>query len=572
MQICVLQATYPDGHILREHDEYADPGRYVKQHTFHHRFIDKSNYRQQVDAAVAEKFDFYINFMWGQPEDEVAGVEATEYFESLNVPFIGLQSRILRKSKTDLYDAARKKGSPPVPSADPHVFPVIVKAARSCASQFLSDKSICFTAEERDAAIANIDRQLQPGRLRALGYPPTDKSKPPTPPLEMKPATVYDLPDDIIVQEFIPGVDYSVVVIEFGKTPIALNPTIYNYPSTEDANNKYRFLTFDIKFHPELSESLVNRDDDPQLFDMLQKLAVEAFQVNDMAGGSWGNVDIRIKPDGKPIVIEVNPMPAVFLPPDFGYEETVIWNSLPGEHRAVLNIMMASYMMRSETYDNVRQDLIGKVYNRVAPQYDAQYSPQSTAEEVLGRLLSKFKFDGSLLDIACGTGLFGRLVRARQQALSDASSPARQKSRYVGLDISSEMARLAKESGYDHVFIGPVQEVLPTINESFDHIMCYQAIHFVSTFEVSLVLSRCFQLGRKSVTIGVDEIPEAYNEAIKKLPPPNNVMTSINHVQEVRDFGVPRGWKLALEEQVFGWKSPNTNVEVNTTLFHFERI
>jgi hypothetical protein len=133
------------------------------------------------------------------------------------------------------------------------------------------------------------------------------------------------------------------------------------------------------------------------------------------------------------------------------------------------------------------------------------------------------------------------------------------------------MARLAKESGYDHVFIGPVQEVLPTITASFDHIMCYQVIHFVSAFEVSLVLSRCFQLAKQSVTIDVDEIPEAYNEATKKLPPPNNVMTSINHVQEVRDFGVPRGWKLVLEERVFGWKSPNTNVDVNTTLFHFER-
>ncbi|KAM5349473.1 hypothetical protein ACJ41O_005978 [Fusarium nematophilum] len=567
MEICLLQSIYPDDHVLREHDEYADPGRYVKQHTFHHRFIDKANYRQQIDAAVAEKFDFYFNFMWGQPEDEVAGVEATEYFESLNVPFIGLRSHILRKSKTDLYEAARRKGSPPVPSADPDTFPVIVKAARSCASQFLSAKSICFTAEERDAAIAEIDRQLQPGRMRALGYPRSDGDKPPTPPLEMKPATAYDLPDDIIVQEFIPGVDYSVVVVEFGRIPIALNPTIYNYPSGTDAKDKYRFLTFDIKFHPELTESLVNRDEDPQLFDTLQKLAVEAFQVNGMAGGSWGNVDIRIKPDGKPVVIEVNPMPAVFLPPDFGYEETVIWNSLPGEHRALLNIMMASYLMQSEGYDNRRQGFIGKIYDTVAPKYDAEYSPQSSVDQVLGRLLSKFDFGGTLLDIACGTGLFGRLIRASQQAMPSESLPAR----HVGLDISPEMARLTKEAGYDHVFVGPVQEVLPTITESFDHIMCYQAIHFVSTFEVSLVLSRCFQLAKKSVTIGVDEIPDAYNEAIKRLPPPANVMTSINHIQEVRDFGVPRGWKLALEEQVFGWTSPNTNVEVNTTLFHFER-
>ncbi|KAJ4189082.1 hypothetical protein NW767_011733 [Fusarium falciforme] len=43
MQICVLQVTYPDGHILREHDEYADPGRYVKKHSFH-RLLSKFNF------------------------------------------------------------------------------------------------------------------------------------------------------------------------------------------------------------------------------------------------------------------------------------------------------------------------------------------------------------------------------------------------------------------------------------------------------------------------------------------------------------------------------------------------
>lgn len=151
--------------------------------------------------------------MWGTPEDGVAGLEATMYLESLNVPLVGLCSKTLRKSKHDFYRAAQARGSPPVPNDDPNTFPVIVKAARSCASMYLNSKSICFTVEERDAAIEAIDRKLQIGRQQSLGKD------------EMSPcpwATIDKLPDDIIVQQFVPGIDYSVVIIEFGNSPIAL--------------------------------------------------------------------------------------------------------------------------------------------------------------------------------------------------------------------------------------------------------------------------------------------------------------------------------------------------------------
>src|SRR5688572_11854458 len=108
MRICLFQVAYPTDYVLPGYDSLPDPGRFLKQHTFHHRPIDKNTARNQIDVAVAEGFDFYFNFMWGQPEDEVAGVEATEYLESLDVPFIGLHSRILRKSNNDFFEAARK--------------------------------------------------------------------------------------------------------------------------------------------------------------------------------------------------------------------------------------------------------------------------------------------------------------------------------------------------------------------------------------------------------------------------------------------------------------------------------
>lgn len=565
MRFCLFQSKYTDENVLKDHDEYPDPSRFINEHTYEHRLIDKANAKAQIDAAVAEDFDFYISFMWATPEDDVAGVEAVEYLESLNVPFIGMRSRLLLKSKTDLYEAARAHGSPPVPGDDPHSFPVIVKASHNCASMFLNPKSICFTAEERDAVIAAIDVQLQPGRERSQA------KNAPGPAL---PASIDNLPKDIIVQQFVQGIDYSVVVIEFGDTPIALNPTIYEYPAA-DADNPNRFLTFDIKFSSELSERLISHDDNPVLFDTLQKLAIEAYTVNGSIGGSWGNVDIRVQPNGEPVVIEVNPMPAIFLPPEIQFEDPVISESLPGGHRALLNIILASYFMQQDDEEKNRARAIASRYDEIAPKYDSEYLSHSTAETVLASFIPRFDFSGSLLDIACGTGIVGRLIREHSpkhtgvRIVSDVSAgtPAR----HDGVDISPEMVRTCENAGYNVTYLGPMQEVLPRISEQFDHIFCYQAIHFVSNFELSLVLARCFQLALKSVTIGIDEIPDEYNTRIRALKPPACFLTSINHIQEIRNFGVPRGWQLVLEERHFGWKSPNSGVDVYTTLFHYER-
>lgn len=123
------------------------------------------------------------------------------------------------------------------------------------------------------------------------------------------------------------------------------NPTVYEYPPA-DANDPNRFLTFDIKFSPALKEHLINRQDDPNLFDKLRRIATEAYEVNGMLGGFWGNVDIRVQLNGEFVVIEVNPMPAIFLPPEIQFEDPVISMSLPGVHRALLNILIANYFIR----------------------------------------------------------------------------------------------------------------------------------------------------------------------------------------------------------------------------------
>ncbi|KAK2858472.1 hypothetical protein FQN49_004699 [Arthroderma sp. PD_2] len=132
--------------------------------------------------------------------------------------FGNLRSHILRKSKNDCYKAVHKRGDPLVPSDGLSAFPVIVQNDQSRPGQ--SAKMICFTAGKCGAPIEEIDCQLQPSRVRssqkrANGQERVFKLR------RERPLPIHNVPDDVVVREFVPGVHYSVVMTEFGTKPNA---------------------------------------------------------------------------------------------------------------------------------------------------------------------------------------------------------------------------------------------------------------------------------------------------------------------------------------------------------------
>lgn len=122
---------------------------------------------------------------------------------------------------------------------------------------------------------------------------------------------------------------------------------------------------------------------------------------------------------------------------------------------------------------------------------------------------------------------------------------------------------------YEAVVLGPVQKILMVYQKPVDHIVCMGTLHFLSTYELSMVLSRSFQLARSSVTFSVDEIPPVYNDSLKAIG--EQYMESLDHLAGVEAFGTPVGWKLVDRWRRFGWKSPTTGAEVYTSVFRFER-
>jgi 2-polyprenyl-3-methyl-5-hydroxy-6-metoxy-1,4-benzoquinol methylase len=70
---------------------------------------------------------------------------------------------------------------------------------------------------------------------------------------------------------------------------------------------------------------------------------------------------------------------------------------------------------------------------------------------------------GSVLDVGCGEGAVGRLLRSEGAE------------RLTGIEIDPGAARVAREF-YDEVAEGAVEDVLPTLSGPFDAILCYDVL------------------------------------------------------------------------------------------------
>ncbi|KAK2606443.1 hypothetical protein QQS21_003136 [Conoideocrella luteorostrata] len=563
MRICVLQSSYEGSGCTLEglDDVPSQPGAFTTQHTFEYRFIhpDKNKAKQEIDEAAAEGFDFYFNFLWGTLDDPVAGLQESRYFESLGLPSCGVRSWERSQTKNDFYRNARHHGRPLVPGNK--TFPLFVKPANGCASQMIHDKSVCHDQMELESALRCINEALHDNRVRraqALGIQDTEAY-----------ANSYDPigrdSDDIVVQEFIEGTDYTCSVIQLGSSCVALTPFVYKMK----VQGKDKFLTFDLKFDASTQIELLVKRDNPDLFERLQQAAIEAFLISGCNGSHMGcDVDLRATPNGQVFAIEINPQPAAFMP-EGTFQDLPIIHSLPGRHPAVINIFIANHMITHPDKWSVSLKVAAE-YDNMAPKYDKGIETLSTIATGIRKLVDDFDFSGTVIDLACGTGIFGRVLRESKGA---SQTPLRGSSRLLGCDISAGMLEICSQAGfYDDVHMDSMETFLLSPDRyanSVDHIVCFSAIHFLRPELFSFILVLCFIVANKSITLSVDEIPDEFNEVVTKKGLGH--MHSTNHLSSMKAFGEPKGWHLVRSERQFSWKSPHTGVEVYTTYFRFER-
>lgn len=580
MRICVLQSSYEGTvHTLEEvDDDCMDPGPFTTQHEFENRFIRKATAKADIDAAVAEGFDFYFNFMWGTYDDGVPGVAESEYFESLKVPHIGILSSERKMSKHDFFAEAMRRGAPPVPSSDK--FPLFVKPANGCSSMFIDEKSVCHDEKELEKQIKVLDgkmRSMRIQRAKGLGFKDIEAYAD-----SCERAGRYST--DLVVQEFIQGMDYAVDVMAMGSVPVPLSPRVVKY---KPLDGKEQFLTFDGKSDPTTSYGILRKEDNPMLFQRLQKAAVEAFITNKMHENGMGcDVDLRATADNKVFVVEINPMPVGFYPMDSHVADVDIQTDLPGKFEAAINIFITNYYLKHPGAKAARSKKIGENYDTVAPEYDCIEPTEAGLLPIDVEVLQQFSFEGNVLDLCCGTGIVGRTLSDMQSrgssspssSSSNSSTTTAQKhplakvdvKRLIGVDISNGMLDVCRQTElYDETHQERIQDFLGHYNEHVDHIVCLTGLQYLPVEELYFVLARFFQLARRSITLTIDEIPEIYNEAMRRKNMPE--MCCLNHIEHMKVFGEPTGWRLVYLRYHWAWQSPTSGVEVYTNYIRFER-
>ncbi|NEP82911.1 MAG: class I SAM-dependent methyltransferase [Okeania sp. SIO3B3] len=147
---------------------------------------------------------------------------------------------------------------------------------------------------------------------------------------------------------------------------------------------------------------------------------------------------------------------------------------------------------------------------------------------------------GSILDIACGTGLLSELLQGNFE--------------YTGVDISGKMLDYAAKRGYKTIH-KPIETALAEIDsQSYDFVFCLSSLHFVEDGKTAI--EHIYRIARQAIIISLDEMTEEY---IK------------NFVVPVYDHS-----KIAIEDAIedyfiIGWTSSSQGVDIRTRMIYIEQ-
>ncbi|KAF3170503.1 hypothetical protein TWF225_010805 [Orbilia oligospora] len=517
MKICCLHSS-DEGIEAGEEDPediWQDPGLFTNQHTFENKYIVKATAKAQIDGAIAEGYDFYLVFMWGTRDDAIAGFEAIKYFESLNLPSAGVRSFERARDKFDFFADAKRLGNLPIPGDEK--FPLFVKPAADYASKLIDENSLVRNEAELEATINRLHPRMRAQRLRraeALG------EKDPEQYVKSLEKAGRDA-RDLVIQEFIDGDEFSVVVLAMGYVPVALTPLVVKYGKKQ--NEAEQFLTFEVKYHEDSGYGLLDEEKDPDLYKELQAVAVKAFEETGAQPSYMGcEVDFRVRrSDKKPLIIEVDPMPVWFFPTGSRYEDLDVQHDFPGGHRAVLNTFITNYYL-----DHPKQKIREKSAN------DGGENLWHTSD--IPKDITSCQYSGKVLDLEC------RGV-AIPQRLED--------SEFIGVNGSEETIGLCKQSGrYGDLIHKEIVPFLAHYNQRVDHILLLSETQSLSVEELDFVLARCFQLANHSITVFAPEKTDA--------------------ASNIKSFGEPRNWRLTYNK---AFTTHSLKASTTITAFRFER-
>ena len=170
--------------------------------------------------------------------------------------------------------------------------------------------------------------------------------------------------------------------------------------------------------------------------------------------------------------------------------------------------------------------------------------------EVYEKLIEKFDYSGTVLDLGCGTGLLGNIILRQYNA------------KLTGIDISPEMLKLAHR--YEKVYVGLLENVVFELKPKFNHIISSGALTFVDNQYFEKIFSQMFHLASNSISLIIDDITDDFKSMCEK----NHAVKIFNHVAAIAN--IPPGWSLVHKQRTFLWKSLRIGTEVFGLVLRYE--
>lgn len=345
-------------------------------------------------------------------------------------------------------------------------------------------------------------------------------------------------PEDTRVSEQ----NFAVLVIRIGKRVTALAPIRLSDP--EGATKEQKMSGYLI-----IDEPLRRR---------LEETAVRAFESHDAQNRhAWARIDIRSSDSScDTLLISGITAPVIFTRRGSPIDETLLLarEAFAGAELSLLDLLVSTKRHRPDTRT------VAVAYDEMAPVFDSVITTQETYHDMYKHYIRNFSFSGTILDLACGTGMFARCLR-------DAGIKSYT---ITGVDISPASIALAQPHYTNPCVLADLwTQIMSTPPKSYDHITCFGAMHFFDAADFTALLARMLICAVCSVSFEVDDLSQEYLDRILAAEGPD--WQNFNNLGALRDFGVPKGWKKVLERRVSLYKSPATGIEVECIQIRFER-
>ncbi|KAG2482940.1 hypothetical protein HYH03_018165 [Edaphochlamys debaryana] len=316
LRVCVLQSSV-DGckGALASVDPYRKPEAYDTAGEFEwsHVYIQKATSAAQlVELAASGRYDVYLNLCDGAWDEDRAGRDVVEALERLNLPYTGANVAFYEPTKVEMKMCAQYYGVqvPPwvhiaspseveaglaaalaPPSAGGLRFPLIAKHPSGYSSVGMSRESKVADEGELRKQVSLLVSQF----------------------------------GGALVEEFIPGREFTVLVVEEKQAPGGAGPggsldpdaaafRPVAYPPIECAFAEGEdFKHFDLKWTDYDSLQWRPLEGEPELAERLRVAACDTFTAT--RGVSYGRCDFRLDPHGGLWLLEINPQCGVLYPP-----------------------------------------------------------------------------------------------------------------------------------------------------------------------------------------------------------------------------------------------------------------